>query len=49
MTENRLIVVEAEEFICDECGKELSKDDEYHKKWGTCNSYCYGKMVGVYY
>lgn len=38
-----------EEFVCEECGKPLSKDDEYHVKWGTCGTYCYGKMVGVYF
>lgn len=33
---------------CEECGKKLSFDDDYQMKWGTCNEYCYGKMVGVY-
>jgi hypothetical protein len=40
-----------EEFeidLCRECGKELDPEDEYHVLWGTCDAFCYGKMVGVY-
>ncbi|MNW33542.1 hypothetical protein D3C74_105060 [compost metagenome] len=34
---------------CVECGGKLKPwGDEYHWRYGTCNSYCYGKMVGVY-
>jgi hypothetical protein len=35
--------------ICRECGKELDQSSEYHQEWGTCSSYCYGKLVGVHW
>ncbi|MBP1907793.1 hypothetical protein J2Z32_004482 [Paenibacillus turicensis] len=34
---------------CECCGEDLDKNDEYHNKYGTCDQYCYGKLVGVYY
>lgn len=34
---------------CDSCGKPLDRENnEYHRTYGTCDSYCYGKLVGVY-
>ncbi|MBM7696609.1 ribosomal protein L37E [Salimicrobium jeotgali] len=33
---------------CEECGKKLDPNDEYHQRWGTCDSCCYGVLVGVY-
>lgn len=41
--------IEEEFSVCQECGKPLDRENnEYHATWGTCNQYCYGKMVGVY-
>lgn len=41
----------AEEFrYCQNpnCGKELDRDNnEYHRRFGTCDQYCYADMVGV--
>ncbi|WPQ59593.1 hypothetical protein [Paenibacillus polymyxa] len=34
---------------CEECGRKLKPwSNKYHWNYGTCNSYCYGKMVRVY-
>lgn len=42
-------LIEEEFKYCQECGKLLDREnDEYHASFGTCNMYCYGKMVGVY-
>lgn len=42
------VVCAEEENNCMECGEPLDMDNEYHRKWGVCDSYCYGKYVGVY-
>lgn len=34
---------------CENCGKRLCWDNKYHRTWGTCDAYCYGVLVGVYY
>lgn len=40
---------EQEEVLrCMECGIEVDESSEYFAEWGTCTSYCYGKLVGVY-
>jgi hypothetical protein len=38
-----------EEFsYCQGCFKKLDlKRDEYHRQWGTCDQWCYMKMVGL--
>lgn len=49
LSEEDLKKIEEEFSVCQECQKPLDREnDEYHRTWGTCNSYCYGKMVGVY-
>ena len=32
---------------CEECGKELTIFDDYHRRWGTCNETCYLHLVGM--
>jgi hypothetical protein len=39
--------VKQEEFVCENCGKELDENDEYHKTFRTCNENCYMEMVGL--
>lgn len=34
---------------CEQCGKKLNVLNDYHWRYGVCNSHCYGKLVGVYY
>jgi NADH pyrophosphatase NudC (nudix superfamily) len=42
-------IIEEEFKYCQECGKPLDREsDEYHRSFGTCDQYCYGRMVGVY-
>jgi len=38
---------EREEFVCEYCGTELDKTDEYHTTFRTCDEDCYMKMVGL--
>jgi hypothetical protein len=40
--------IEEEFSYCQECGKKLDlKGNEYHRRYGTCNSTCYLHMVGM--
>jgi hypothetical protein len=42
-------MIEEEFKYCQGCGKLLDRENnEYHARFGTCNSTCYGRMVGVY-
>jgi len=34
-------------FRCEECGAKLDYNNEYAKRWGTCNSTCYMHLVGM--
>lgn len=36
-----------EEFVCEHCGKELDKNNEYHVTFRVCNENCYMEMVGL--
>jgi len=37
-----------EEFqYCQECGKKLNFDNQYHMRWGTCDQFCYMYLVGL--
>lgn len=38
---------EKENFICDYCGKDLDKNNEYHTRYGTCDKWCFADNVGV--
>jgi hypothetical protein len=33
---------------CQNCYKPLDFECGYHMRWGTCDAYCYGVLVGVY-
>lgn len=32
---------------CQNCNRKQSKKNEYFQTWGTCDSDCYGDLVGV--
>ena len=37
-----------EEFgFCQECGKELNLENEFHRSFGTCDVNCHMKLVGM--
>ncbi len=37
-----------EEFqVCQYCGEKLNCFNKYSMRWGTCNSTCYGRLVGA--
>jgi hypothetical protein len=43
-------MIEEEFKYCQEssCGKLLDRENnEYHRRFGTCDQYCYARMVGV--
>jgi len=49
LSEEELKKIDEEFSVCQECGKTLDRDNnEYQRTWGTCDSHCYGKLVGVY-
>jgi hypothetical protein len=33
--------------VCQYCGKEPKPDNEYFKRYNTCDKHCYADMVGV--
>lgn len=34
---------------CEYCGRKLKANDVYHQTYGTCDSWCYGVLVGIYF
>lgn len=32
---------------CEECGAKLDLTNAYHLRYGTCDCYCYAKLVGA--
>lgn len=39
--------LEKEFSVCQDCGEKLDMKDEYHRRYGTCNSTCYMHMIGM--
>ena len=47
MNEKRLEEIDEKFGFCQECGKELDLENEFHMKFGACDVNCHIKLVGM--